>query len=91
MATGGNGFGNFRAGNHYCDMLGRQREATDLVTFGLGITRGTRLGENGRQWVWSLSGRESLLEHVWEAMHLVTFRVGITTGTRLGGNGRQWI
>ena len=26
--TGGNGFGNFQAGNHYWDRLGRQRKAT---------------------------------------------------------------
>ena len=51
-ATGGNGFGNFRVGNHYWDTLGRQREAMDLVTFGLGITTGTRLGGNGKQWIW---------------------------------------
>ena len=43
-ATGGNGFGNFRAGNHYWDTLGRQREAMDLVTFGLGITTWDTLG-----------------------------------------------
>ena len=53
-AMGGNGFGNYRAGNHYSDKLGRQREpreAMDLVTFGLGITTGTRLGVNGRPWI----------------------------------------
>ena len=49
----------------------------DLVTFGLRITTGTRLGGNGG------IGRQR------EAMDLVTFGLGITTGTRLGGNGRQ--
>ena len=51
-ATGGNGFGNFRAGNHYCDTLGRQREAMNLVTFKLGTTTATGLGGNGKQWIW---------------------------------------
>ena len=73
-ATGGNGFSNFWAGNHYRDTLGRQREATDLVTFGLGITTGASLGGNERQP---------------EAMDLVTFELGITSGTGLEGNGRQ--
>ena len=44
------GLGNFRAGNHHWDTLGRQREAMDLVTFGLGITTGTgwdTTGHNG--------------------------------------------
>ena len=91
---GGNGFGNFRAGNHYWDTLGRQREATDLVTFELGITIGTRLGGNGRQRIynfqvgnhyWNTLGRQR------EAMDLVTFELGITARTRLGSNGRQWI
>ena len=40
-ATGGNGFGNFRAGNHYWDTVVRYREVIDLVTFELGITTGT--------------------------------------------------
>ena len=44
-ATGGNGFGNFRPGNHYCDTLGREREAMDLVTFRLGTTTGTAKGK----------------------------------------------
>ena len=51
-ATGGNGFGNFQAGKHYRETLGRQREAMDLVTFGLGTTTATRLGGNGRQMIW---------------------------------------
>ena len=50
-ARGGNGFTSFRVGNHYCDTLGRQREAIDLVTFGVGITTATRLGGNGKQWI----------------------------------------
>ena len=66
-AMGGNGFGNFQAGNHHCDTLGRQREAMDLVTFGLGITTATRLGGNGRQWTWEVSGWEPPLRHAWEA------------------------
>ena len=42
-STGGNGRqreGNFRAGNHHWDTLGKQREAMDLVTLGLGIITG---------------------------------------------------
>ena len=67
QATGRNGFGNFRAGQHHWDTLGRQRGAMDLVTFGLGITTGTRLGGNARQWIWSCFCWESLLGHAWEA------------------------
>ena len=52
-ATGGNGFGNFRGGNHHWDALRRQREAMDLVIFRLLINTETRLGSNGRQWIWS--------------------------------------
>ena len=51
-ATEGNGIGKFRARNYYCDMLGTQREATDLVNFVLGINTATRLGGNGRQRIW---------------------------------------
>ena len=54
----------FAQGNHCWDKLGRQREAIDLVTFGLGITVGTRLGANGWQR---------------EAIGLVTFELGITS------------
>ena len=43
-ATAGNGSGNFRAGILYWDTLEGQREAMDLVTFGLGFSIGTRLG-----------------------------------------------
>ena len=48
---GNNGFGNFRAGHYHWDRLGRQWETMDLVTFGLGITTGTGLGGNGRQYM----------------------------------------
>ena len=51
-ATGGNGFDNFRAGNHHLGTLGRQREAMDLVIFKLEVTTRTRLGGNGKQWIW---------------------------------------
>ena len=51
-ATGGNGFGNFRAKDHHWDMLGRQRESMDFVIFGLGTITATRLGGNGRHWIW---------------------------------------
>ena len=51
-ATGRNGFGNFRTGNHYWDRLGRQREAMALVTFGLGTITRTGSGGNGRRWLW---------------------------------------
>ena len=57
-ATGGKGFGNYwdtLGGQReamdlvtFWDTLGKQREAMNLVTFGLG----TRLGGNGRQWIW---------------------------------------
>ena len=62
---GGNGFGNSRAGNHSWDALGRQREAMDLVTFGLGIIIRASLG--------SKFGRQR------EAMDFVTFELGVTT------------
>ena len=32
--------------------FGRQREAMDVVTFELGTTTATRLGGNGRHWIW---------------------------------------
>ena len=66
----------------------------DLVTFGLGITTGTRVGGNGRQREanfragnhrWDTLGRQR------DAMDLVTFGLGATTATRLGGNGEQCI
>ena len=64
---GGNGFGNFRAGNHYWDTLGKQRQTMDLVIFGVEINTGTRLGGSGRQRIWYFSGWKSLLGHTWEA------------------------
>ena len=53
--TGHHGIGNFRAGNHHWNRLGQhrtQRDTMDFVTFELGITTGTLLGGNGRQWIW---------------------------------------
>ena len=66
VAMGGNGFGNFRPGNHYWDTLGKQREAGDLVIFRLGIATGASLG--------------SKLAKQREAMDFVSFGLGITTG-----------
>ena len=91
-ATGGNGFGNFPAGNHYCDTLGRQREAMDLVTFGLGITTATRLGGNGSDGFGNFRAGNHYCDTLGrqrEALDLVIFGLGTTTATHLGGNGRH--
>ena len=56
-STGGNGFGNFRAGNHYWDKLGRQRGATGgngFANFRAENHHWDRLGRqrsNRRQWL----------------------------------------
>ena len=71
---GGNGFGNFRAGNHYWDKLGRQREATGCNGFG-------KFQAGNHYW--------DKLRRQREVMALITFGLGTTTGTRSGSNGRQ--
>ena len=99
-ATGGNGLGNFRPGNHHWDTLGKQRETMDLVIFGLGITTGTPQDTTGHHG----SGNFRARNHHWDrlghhriqrdTMDRVTFELGITTGTRwdtTGHNGTPWI
>ena len=51
-AVGGDGFGNFWVGHTTGAWLGKQWEATDLVTFGLDIPLGAGLGSNGKQRIW---------------------------------------
>ena len=46
---GNNGLGNLWVARYHWDKLGKQREAMDLVTFGLDTTTGTGLGSNGKQ------------------------------------------
>ena len=49
-AMGSHGFGNFWAAHTTGGRAGKQWEAMDLVTFGLGIPLGAGLGSNGKQW-----------------------------------------
>ena len=100
-ATGGNGFGNFRAGNHYWDTLGGQLEATGDNGFSTFRTGNHHWGTLGRQrkamdlvtfWL-GITTEASLggeLGRQREAMDLVIFVLGVATRTHLEDNGRQW-